>query len=358
MKTKTIKMQTEGGLKMTRKTWLIILLICAIVSGGLSGTATAKKINWKWQFNASGIETMSTAARYVEEVIPNVAKRTNGNFIITPYWWKDLGLSPTNYPKALASGMIDMAWVFPGYFGNDVPTVQVCNLWMMYRTFADYKIASNIAKPYHQMAYDKAYRETVKLVAVGPYNWVVMVTKKPFPSVTDWSGIKIRVPDDASQRFLKAMGATGVIIPYAEIVPATHQGLVDGVATSLDELTNMKFYEMCNNLYLFNMLSSEHHALVSSKSLANLPEEYREILMDELRKAEAKTWDVVIGENPTYNNAVKVWEDYGANIYKLNDADFKYVQNKMKPAWKIQTDKFKEIAPDLLEKVYNALGIK
>jgi len=319
---------------------------------------TAPKVNWKWQLNVPGIEGMSTAVHYIEEVIPNIKERTNGRFVITPYWWEDLGLKPNNYPKALATGMIDMAWVFPGYFAVDVPTVQITILWMMYRSFEDYQIASNIAKEYHQMAYDKAYRNSVTLSAVGPYNWVVMVTKKPFPGVRDWSGMRIRVPDDASQRFLKQMGATGLMIPYAETLTATHQGLVDGVATSLDELTQMKYYEFCDHLYLFNMLSAEHHNLISTKALGELPDEYREILMDEMEKAEQKCWDQVIGENPDYEKSVKVWKDRSAEIYELTDDDFKYIQGRIRPAWKAQTDMFKEIAPDMLERIYEALGIQ
>jgi hypothetical protein len=30
----------------------------------------------------------------------------------------------------------------------------------------------------------------------------------------------------------------------------------------------------------------------------------------------------------------------------------------MKPGWKVQTDMFKEVAPDMLEKIYKALGIE
>ena len=337
------------------------LLTSVLLFTGLLASAcveTTDNIEWKWQFNVFGYDDAPAAEFFLNGVIPNVEERTNGEFQIVPYFAKDLGLDASNYPKALATGMIDMAWVYPGYFSSDVPTIQICMLWMMYRDFESYKVASDLAKPYHQKGYDRAYRNTVKLGAVGPYNWVIMATREPLPCIRDWSGLKIRVPDDASQRSLKAMGATGVIIPWVDSVPAVHQGLVDGVCNSLDEMTKLKFYEMTDHLYLFNMLSAEHHTLISNSAFEKLPSEYREILMDELKKAEEESWSRVIGANPDHTDAIEVWRENGAIIHEITDEDFEYIQNRIKPAWKAQTDLFKEEAPDLLAEVFEALNIE
>ena len=151
------------------------------------------KVKWKWNFSSRNENDMPSAKSYITEVIPRVKQRTNGNFIITAHYADELGVKTINFTKAVAAGLIEMGWAYPGYYAGDMPIVQVNALPALVSSMEQYKVLSRIARKSHEATYRKVYKGAVDLIAVGPYNWVNLATIKPMVSITDWSGMKIRV---------------------------------------------------------------------------------------------------------------------------------------------------------------------
>ena len=126
------------------------------------------------------------------------------------------------------------------------------------------------------------------------------------------------------------MNGVGLQTTWAEIVPALHQGVASGVMTSLDSMTKSKFYEICKYLYLVNLIIAEHHVFVSSKALSNLPQEYKQILIEELTRAEQLNWGKLIPKNKGHEESIEVWRKYGATIIELNPDEAVTMRNKIK----------------------------
>jgi tripartite ATP-independent transporter DctP family solute receptor len=114
------------------------------------------------------------------------------------------------------------------------------------------------------------------------------LTKRPVRTVSDFRGLKLRVPNNLIQvKGTEVMGASPTPLPLGEVYTALQQGVVDGVENPLPVLYGGKFHEVAKYLTLdahiklitswfcgeqfFNSLSPEHQkALVDSGREAGL----------------------------------------------------------------------------------------
>ncbi|OFW47141.1 MAG: hypothetical protein A2163_02520 [Actinobacteria bacterium RBG_13_35_12] len=339
---------------------LVIIIMLSMVLLGYSQTPALSselpKVTWKWNFYAMSIEDEEMAKNLATQVIPAVKERTGGKFIIEALWGPELGIAPANYPKALASGALDLAWTYPGYNIGDIPIIGLCVLPMLVSNTEEYKITAEIFRPGYEKAYEEAYNGAVRLVVQGPYNWAQLVTTKPAKSIMDWSGLKIRVAGKVEMQYIETMGGTGLMTTWDEMVTSLRQGVVQGAFTDFGSMTNAKLYEMCKNVYVVNAMMGDHHVIMSTKSFDKLPKEYQDILLEEMAKAEAYNWSTIVPVNSRFGEALKTWEDNGANIFQATPEELKALSALCVPIWeKIASD----IGPEavlLLQKARTALG--
>jgi TRAP-type C4-dicarboxylate transport system substrate-binding protein len=313
----------------------ILTLILALLLIPVAFVTETKGANVEWRFQLAdfNIEQEPAAKIMVEQLIPAVKARTNGNFIIKPYWLADLGLDVRNYPHALSSGAIDVAFTCPAYYMSDIPLIAMMIAPMMFSDLADYKKYSyEVLYDKITAAYKKTYAGAVGYLGPQPCNWSEVVTKKPIENMGDWK-IKIRCPDPLASQWVKLLGGLPTITTWAEMVPSLQQNVIDGVVTTFTMMTQIKLYEQCKHVYLLHPWCGENHLLVRNASLNSLPENYRNILLEEVKKANKACWDTYIPNNAEQNKAIEVWQQNGAIIHKIPAAEMKLIEQKSKTMW-------------------------
>ena len=337
---------------------LVTIVVVVMMTGDISQAASTQKVSWKWNFYCVNMEEEPPAKIFATQVIPKVKERTSGNFVITPLWGPELGIQPMNYPKAIVSGAIEMAWAFPGYYLGEMPIVGANALPMRVKSMEDFKVLSDVSRKYFQQGYRDAYKGQIELLAAGPYNWGEMATTKAMKSVTDWTGMKIRVPDRLSMKFVERMGGVGITMPWGEMVPGLHQGVVTGVASAFESMTKAKLYDACNHVYLIHLAVGEHHVFGSSGALAKLPEDYKKILFEELERAQNLIWGIVLPKNLAHGQAIETWRQKGATIVEMTPAQYKELSERARPIWEEWSKSVGENADKLLKEYESKIGVR
>ncbi len=133
-------------------------------------------------------------------------------------------------------------------------------------------------------------------------------TVKPFKTLADIRGKKIRVLATPLERaVMEKMGATGVPMPYTEVLPGMQRGTIDGVRTGIIVMYPSKFYTVAKHVTL---IGSGHIAcaqFLSGAWLKSLPNDLRKVVMqaqrdvtplvgkwgEELTRANEKKWEKV-----------------------------------------------------------------
>ncbi|HRH86360.1 MAG TPA: TRAP transporter substrate-binding protein DctP [Rubrivivax sp.] len=140
------------------------------------------------------------------------------------------------------SGLVDIAYVAPGFVSDKMPLSVVPELPLPYSGSCQASLAYwNLAKPGGLLDKKEFAPNGVRLlftIVLPPYQ---VITHKPFASLKDIEGMKIRASGSAKELLLKKLKAVPVLMPTPEVYESLSRGTIDGV---LFPFNSLKQYEL------------------------------------------------------------------------------------------------------------------
>ena len=160
----------------------------------------------------------------------------------------------------------------------------------------------------------------------GPYAFAM---RAPMRTLADLKGKKIRVLASPFQmEQMTRLGATGVPLTLADVLPALQQGTLDGalgalpVFSALQYQGTAKYMTETSHAYIFSM------AVVSRRWFDGLPADLQAAVMTSAQqvRAEVVPWalDFLVAQR-------KAWAEKGGEVIRLSDADHAELMAKMRP---------------------------
>lgn len=162
----------------------------------------------------------------------------------------------------------------------------------------------------------------LKMVAA---NWIYgdrhTLSKKPIRKPEDFSGMKIRVPNNEIQaKGMEVMGATPTPMPLGDCYTALQQGTIDGLENPLPVLYNGKYQEVAKYLTLDAHVKNFTTLICGTEFFNSLTNEQQKILLESAKEA---------GE---YNNKLQLeleneliakFKAEGVEVIEVNSESFK-----------------------------------
>ena len=333
---------------------IVILTVVLMVSFVLINgeTALAKKVKWKVNLWCSRVDAYPQTT-LVADMVARVLKRSGGNFNIKLHTSGQLGIKSKDFLKACSDGALDGFMIYSGAMSGDVPEFDVPYLPYLGTTTKDKKVIDDILRPRYTQALAKY--NTQPLVAVT-WGFTYPLMTKPLPSIMDWSGMKLRVVNPWQSRMCSEMGGEGAPIPYSEVYTALQRGAVQGEISSIPTVLSRPDPGLYKHIYILNIGMGLYTFIVNKDSLAKLPAEYRNILLEESAKTEKEGWASVVPIDQQEIAGVKAMkEKYGAKIYYATPEQLKALSKKNAFIWDMWAEK--RDRKDLLKKVLDQLGM-
>jgi TRAP-type C4-dicarboxylate transport system substrate-binding protein len=135
------------------------------------------------------------------------------------------------------SGLIDIAYVAPGFVSDKMPLSVVPELPLPYQGACQATLAYwAMAKPGGMLDKREFAPNGVRLlftIVLPPYQ---VITRKPFTSLKDVEGMKIRASGSAKELLLKKLKAVPVLMPTPEVYESLSRGTIDGVLFPFNSL--------------------------------------------------------------------------------------------------------------------------
>lgn len=285
--------------------------------------ATAQTIDMKIGYPTTADPQHDLALKMVAEV----KKRTNGRIIGRVFPTSQLGKIPRQV-EGIQLGTQEVFLAPPGFLVGLNQAFQVTDAPGL---FAD-------AKHGQRTITDPAFREPFLKLAeskgiVGANIWIYDGTSYgstvPINTLADLRGLKIRVLATPMERAVPAQfGATGVPIPFTEVVPALQRKVVDAARTSLVVMAGAKFHSVTKHLTVVNDGYIAAGSWFSKVWLNKLPADLRKILMETAKDLE--NWAAA---NSLGFVKVKTqeWRDKGATVTAFSAAEHKEYIGKVRP---------------------------
>lgn len=133
-------------------------------------------------------------------------------------------------------------------------------------------------------------RYGIELLAIYAYPAQVISCTRPFSGLGDLQGRRIRTSSVGQSELVTAVGATPVLTPFAEMVDAVRNGVVDCVVTGTLSGLEIGLYEVTS--YIHAMAISWGLSFFGANTAAweSLPADLRDVLRQGLAKLESDIW--------------------------------------------------------------------
>ncbi|SMF76496.1 tripartite ATP-independent transporter solute receptor, DctP family [Tistlia consotensis] len=121
------------------------------------------------------------------------------------------------------------------------------------------------------------------------FNWYQgareLLTQKPVATPADLKGVRIRtIGEPLWIKTIGAMGATATPLAWAEVYPSIQTGVIEGAEAQPSAIWGAKLYEVVKDITLTDHIYLMSGLLVSAEWLKSLPEDEREIVVEEANR--------------------------------------------------------------------------
>jgi TRAP-type C4-dicarboxylate transport system substrate-binding protein len=257
-----------------------------------------------------------------------IEAKTNGRIKVGVFPAAQLGKIPRQI-EAIQLGTQEVFMIPPGFFIGIDKRFMVTDAPGM---FTDEKHATRaVNQPeffnkFSQMGAKKGF----VLMSMWGCGGTSIATLKPFKKLADLKGRKIRVLATPLERaVIGSLGATGVPIPYSEVLPSLQRKTIDGVRSSIGVMHPSKFWTVAKSITLTGMAQITCGSFTSTAWLNKLPSDLKKIVMD---VAKASTKHAGKWGHDLTRAAEKNWaSEKGTAVYSLSDAEQAELIKRVRP---------------------------
>jgi TRAP-type transport system periplasmic protein len=223
-------------------TFLCLICFFAFTSVGFAAKKSEKVItlNLAHYLPESVTEWTAWDTYFVQEV----ERRTDGRVKIIVHWSESLGKIP-DLPRLCSSGAVDMMATTPGYSPTWFRLTSVINQIPFIQNSLEEVMT--VAKklyfegPLPEVDYKK---NNMKLLFVDCFREYHTFTKKPFETLEEIKGKKIRTWGPYLPRAIAAAGAVPVDVAPSEMFESLQRGRVDGIPWGINSAYGAGLHEI------------------------------------------------------------------------------------------------------------------
>lgn len=263
-----------------------------------SGGAPDTVYTLKMTYTISGDETVAQCAQELAKV---VEERTNGGLVMENYPNAELA-TDMDALELCAQGANVIAFGTPDFLNTYVADLGILDGPFL---FSDPREFAKVDQS-DWMEEMRAELESQGIKNLG-MSWLfgarhlTYTGSKAITGPDDLKNMKIRSSSSATRvGMLEAMGATVTQMDWGEVYSALQQGMCDGCEAPLSTLYNSKIYEVCKNITLDGHIQAIWSVNMSNDVFNSLPEEYQQILVEEIAKMGPVTIERVSADEQAY----------------------------------------------------------
>ncbi|SHO43872.1 TRAP transporter substrate-binding protein DctP [Desulfopila aestuarii] len=265
------------------------LLFVLVFSGVTIAKAEEKKI-YKLTFATTLPAAGWGAEHTMKPWFEQIAKATDGQVVIEPYWGGALVKSKAAW-DALKNGIVDIADVSFHYWPGLVEFHNVITL-----PFLEYKNAEHEAivawKLYEQFPeIQDEYKDNKLLLVYTSTPFVFVSKEKQIKSMKDFNGMKVRISGGESlKNVVEAGGGIPTTVGGSEIYSALEKGVIDASMANWDMLMSFRFYEVVKYYFEGPWNAGARGVAMSRQAWDRLPADLQEKVMSVCGMEGSRFW--------------------------------------------------------------------
>ena len=231
--------------------------------------------------------------------IPEVAERTGGQLQFTLSSFPELGIAGGDTLRLIGDNTLEVAEVYSGYVGGDLPLLDVGNLWGL-----------SPSEEAHLELTDAIHEDLVAVLKETTGGQPIMrqyypnqfiFSREELDDLSQFENKKIRQHSTILGDLLAGLGAEGQFVAFADVYTALERGVLDGGVTGGEPGHSQRWYEVTDYLYgpIVGSVAVAYYTM-SGDAWSQLPPDIQQITLEIGREYEelARTklieeWNVI-----------------------------------------------------------------
>jgi TRAP-type C4-dicarboxylate transport system substrate-binding protein len=186
-------------------------------------------------------------------------------------------------------GVVPFGTALLAVISTEDPEFNAMDLPALNPTIADLRRTMTRFRPFLERALSERYG--VRLLAVYTYPAQVVWCNRPFSSLSDLRGRRVRTSSVGQADLVTALGGTAVVTPFSEIVPAMRAGVVECAITGTLSGMSIGLHEVTTHVHATAINWGVSIFAANEQAWEALPEDMRQILARGLADLERRIWD-------------------------------------------------------------------
>ena len=247
---------------------------------------------------------------------PNLEKRTNGKLIMNVSSYPELGLAGPDTLTLVTDGTLEMANIYGGYVGGEMPPIEIQNLWGIYPDReTEFRATIAITPDLEALVRDATGGFVLN------HNWfsgndLYFFSKEPLATLEDFDGVKTRSHSAALSDWIQGIGGDAQFLAFAEVYTALERGILEAAVAGADAGHGQRWYEVTD--YLAGPLTSfpSTNNIINGEKWAKIPPDLQQIFVEEGAKSELEALRLASIQNEM---GLAKNLDKGMTLYEFDD---------------------------------------
>jgi len=247
--------------------------------------STGKVIKWSF-FSAYGPED-GACCEVWPRLFQEIKEATGGQLEITAFWSGQHPFEGKDMLKVIRDGEAQLVHFYGGYLTAVEPVFGVDAIPMLLPVdpMDAFKVISALWGNYSQ---DRGgvledileSRWNASMIHMVPASAQRFFTKGyEAKGIGAFKGHKVRVYSPELAKLVEIMGGTPVSVAFGEVYTSLSTNLIDGLVTSTLFANSGGFFDICNTINMWEIMSATDGLMVGKKALADLPGEVRAVFL-------------------------------------------------------------------------------
>ena len=250
---------------------------------------------------ASGYPETSFFTKNIRQFIAAVEERTKGELKIDLRSHDSL-IKLDNIKRAVQSGQVQIGEIRMGVYGNEQEMFNLDNIPGVVPTFDKSRKLMEAQKPF----YDEWFgRNGMRVITYVAWPGQGFFTADPINSLDDLKGVKLRIYSQQTQVMGEKLGTQAIILPFAEVPQAFATGMIEALWTSAQSGTDVQVWDYLDVFTYTGTMHNKNAVIVNERALRALPEDIRQIVIEEGEAATARGWELAKAASEERENVLK-----------------------------------------------------
>ncbi len=236
-----------------------------------------------------GLASLSQYVRFEQPFWENRIQEISGGRItaeIAPF--DRSGLRAPEILPLMRLGVVGFGNALLGAASGDEPEFNIVDLPALNPDFATLRRNTELLRPYLRAVL--AERHNVELLGVYTLPAQVLFCVRPFSSLADLAGRKVRTSSVGQSELVEALGGVPVVTAFADIVNAIRTGVVECAITGTLSGYLIGLHEVTNHVHAMAISWGISVFGASRPTWASLPEDVRRTLREAVTRLEDEIW--------------------------------------------------------------------